>query len=113
MVTKIVFPPPPNSHTNFNLTLELITLFVNLVFKISALGVISQIHENASLGRRGERSTDEINITYNCLDYPKNAQLHDYLSTSDLREHKLELSNSGTISILCKTSNKNKYASFL
>jgi hypothetical protein len=32
--------------------------------------------------------------------YEKN--MHKYLSTLHLKEHKLELSNSGTMSILCK-----------
>lgn len=37
-------------------TLELITLFVNRVFRISALWFISQIHEKASLVKANKRT---------------------------------------------------------
>lgn len=41
-------------------TLELMTLFVNRVFKISALWFISQIHENANLRTDGKTRNQNL-----------------------------------------------------
>lgn len=95
------------------LTLELIILFVNLVFRISALWFISHTHENASLWEREREGNENLLKSLHkqlwFLARIKVWIIHIYLSTLDLREHKLELSSSGTISILCKVKNKNQY----
>lgn len=77
------------------------TLLVNLVFNISALWFISQIQENANLQRKrdGIGLWKSINIINMSL---LSKTMQKYLSTLDLKEQRLELSSSGTMSILCK-----------
>lgn len=81
------------------LTFELMTLLVNFVFKISALSFISQIHENASLWGDIDNNCSWESVKIVTIMFLRKNK-HKYLSTLHLKEHKLELSNSGTMSIL-------------
>ena len=124
-------------------TLELITLFVNRVFRISAFWFISQIHEKASLVKSDKQCAFQLhqlelgggalwlvftNCSSRCSSIMKENHsicsfrrkdkvdcceslcvgvcaciFSPHLSTLERKEQRLELSSSGTMSILCWT----------
>lgn len=107
-------------------TLELMMLFVNRVFRISALWLISQIHEKAILAKKKKKKKIIIkDAQFNCNEFLLAGMTKTYQhwwyrllcecacissphrSKLERREQRLELSSSGTISILWWKQNQN------